>query len=206
MTNLSIDQIIRSIYGKDTAEQVAIAKDCGIKPDADGLLEFPKPVNWAHDDELDEELPIFELVSVEDVEPLSADETTREEEREQAAFDDAEATASVSTTASTQASAAGNLTPYLWHTGTHPVRSFGMWGEYWLGSYNGMMGRPIRQVRLQHASGIYRARTYYYAYPYPYDSRQWSQWSPYRKYEGTPRILGFSSTVYARAADVYWWY
>lgn len=196
MTNLSIDQTIRSIYGKDTAEQVAIAKDCGITPDADGLLEFPKPVNWSYDDELDEELPIFELVSVEDVEPLSVDEATREEEREQAAFDGAEATASVS--------AAGNLTPYLWHTGTHPVRSFGVYGEQWLGYYNGMMGRPIQQVRLQHASSAYRARTYYYAYPYPYDSRQWSQWSPPRKYEGTPRILGFSSTVYGRAVDVWW--
>lgn len=200
MTNLSIDQIIRSIYGKDTAEQVAIAKDCGITPDADGLLEFPKPVNWSYDDEIDEELPIFELVSVEDVEPLSVDEATREEEREHAAFDDAEATASVSTAASTQASAR----PYLWHTGTHPVRSFGVYGEQWLGYQNGMMGNPIRQVRLQNASAGYLAKTYYYAYPYPYDSRQWSTWSPVRRYSGTPRILGFSSTVYGRAVDVWW--
>ncbi len=189
---VTLEQIAKEVQGKAPAEQAYIAKDCGMKPARDGLIEFDQPIGFEFDDELSAYIPVLGIVSVDDAEEASEEDLERREEIEDANSESGGGFETMNTSR-----------PYLWYNGGTPVMSHAL-GYQWIGSpIQGTTGYPINQVRLQNFSRNYSARTGYNTHRSSGHASNVWRWSPRRTYTGTPNIYSFTREVYGDYVDVW---
>lgn len=206
MKNYTLDSLADEVYGGTVAEIAAAAKEHGFLPDETGLIEFPKPVLYLPDDETGEELPVFEVVSVEDAQPTADEEVSQQQEVEELQRLEAERQAEADAGFSPAAMQPQQYTPYSWNPVSGAIRRFGI-GTTTAPGPSGWAGNPIRsvtlQARMQPTLG-YSAQTRYGSQQYTWNPGYYSTWSPVRAATGTRRTLAFTGTVYAFMTYVWW--
>lgn len=192
--SLSLEQIVKEVYGKAPYEQALIAKDCGMKPDADGLIEFHQPVGYQNYDGVEE--PVMGIISVED-----AAEATDEDYQKY--LDALQAEPAV--TAQGGITTASTWEPYLWGLNGNMQQRFPV-----IGGTNPtppFQGVAIDAVRLQAHDGFnpYQGTTTYRTQPYDCGTAECMRTSPLRySARNYRRTYSFTGTVWGLWASVWW--